>query len=90
MLYRISAVEPRANYRLWVRFENGIQGEVDLSDIAGRGVFRRWTDHPEEFGRVELNAESGSLSWPGDLDVAPDRLYDELTENAEMRSRSVG
>ena len=36
--YRVVAVEARRNYRLWVRFADGVQGEADLSDIAGRGV----------------------------------------------------
>ncbi len=89
MLYRIISVEPRANYRLWVRFENKVEGEVDLSDIAGRGVFSRWVDRPEEFAQVQIRAEDGSLLWPGDLDVAPDRLYDELVENTELRSRNA-
>ena len=26
------------DYRIWLRFDDGAQGEVDLSDLAGRGV----------------------------------------------------
>ena len=78
MLYRIVAIEPRANFRLFVRFEDGVEGEADLSDIAGRGVFARWTNRPDEFMSVEVDPRSGAPSWPGDLDVAPDALYEEL------------
>ena len=49
MSYRLTIAEPRPHYRLWVRFEDGVEGEADLSDVAGRGVFKRWTDRPEEF-----------------------------------------
>ena len=49
MRYHIVAVEGRPNYKLWVRFVDGVEGEADLSDIAGRGVFIRWSEHPEEF-----------------------------------------
>jgi hypothetical protein len=90
MLYRITAVEPRPDYRLWVRFEDGTEGEVDLSDIAGRGVFRRWANHPEEFYQVQVDSGSGSPVWPGGLDVAPDRLYEELTAGSELGPRRVG
>jgi hypothetical protein len=50
---------------------------VDLSELVGKGVFKRWED-PREFSQVFLDAESGAPSWPGELDVAPDALYHEL------------
>lgn len=78
MLHRLVAAEARGAYRLWVRFDDGIEGEVDLADIAGRGVFQRWTTTPAEFEEVSVDAVSGAPTWPGGLDVAPDRLYAEL------------
>ncbi len=82
MHYRIVAVESRPNYRLWVRFRDGVEGEADLSDIAGRGVFSRWSEHPEEFSQVAVDGETGAPTWPGGLDVAPDRLYEEVSASA--------
>lgn len=78
MNYHVVALEPRARFRLWVRFADGVEGEADLSDIAGRGVFSRWTEHPEEFQAVAIDAATGAPSWPGGLDVAPDALYSEI------------
>lgn len=75
MLYDVTAVEARPGFTVWVRFENGVEGEVDLSDLAGHGVFERWTKKPAEFAEVSVDPESGTLTWPGGLDVAPDRLY---------------
>ncbi len=90
MLYRITKVEPRERYRLWIHFEDGAEGEVDLSDIAGKGVFSRWTDS-DEFFRVRIDEESGTLVWPGGLDVAPDRLYvDVVGEEVDERSSVAG
>ena len=37
-------VEPRDGYRIWLRYSDGAAGEVDLSDMAGRGVFKVWLD----------------------------------------------
>ena len=78
MLYDVVAVEARPGFKVWVRFENGVEGEADLSDLAGRGVFKRWTENPAEFGEVSVDSESGTVVWPGGLDVAPDRLYSEV------------
>ncbi|MGE0157821.1 MAG: DUF2442 domain-containing protein [Gemmatimonadales bacterium] len=76
--YAVVEVQARPNFRVWLRFEDGLEGEADLSDVAGRGVFRRWIDHPEEFSQVKVDPPSRTIVWPGGLDVAPDRLYDEV------------
>ena len=90
MLYDVIAAEAREGFKVWVRFEDGVEGIADLSDLAGRGVFKRWTENPAEFSEVRVDAESGTLVWPGGLDVAPDRLYSAVlgaTGGARVRSK---
>jgi hypothetical protein len=36
---KIVACAPKPNYRVWIRFDDGIEGEVDLSYLVGQGVF---------------------------------------------------
>ncbi len=74
MSYRIEAVEARPGYRIWVRFADGVEGEVDLSDLVGQGVFQSWKD-PNEFKKVFIDEDSGTVAWPGGIDLAPDALY---------------
>ena len=78
MLCDVIAVDARPGFKVWVRFEDGVEGEADLSDLAGQGVFKRWTENPSEFGEASVDPESGTVTWPGGLDVAPDRLYSEV------------
>ncbi|MEJ2083881.1 MAG: DUF2442 domain-containing protein [Acidobacteriota bacterium] len=75
---RIVDVEARQGYRLWVRFEDGAEGEVDLSDLVGRGVFEAWKD-PTAFRKVTIDPESQTAAWPGGIDLCPDSLYEEVT-----------
>jgi hypothetical protein len=82
MRYHVVAAKARPGYKLWVRFKDGVEGEADLSDIAGRGVFARWNDDPAEFAAVRIDPTSGAPTWPGGLDVAPDRLYAEIVDEA--------
>ena len=82
MLFDVVEVQARPQFKVWVRFEDGLSGEVDLSDLAGNGVFRRWTDNPSEFAHVSVDPESGTIVWPGGLDVAPDRLYADVARAA--------
>lgn len=81
MLYRIVAAQARPDYRLWVRFADGKAGEVDLSSLVGEGVFSRWED-PVEFEKVCIDEETGTVAWPGGIDLAPDALYQDLAEQA--------
>lgn len=82
MLYDVVEVEARKDFRVWVRFEDGLEGEVDLSDLAGKGVFKRWDENPSEFAEVRVDPASGTIVWPGGLDVAPDRLYSDVARIA--------
>ena len=70
-------VRPLPRYRLWLRYQDGTEGEVDLSHLAGRGVFAAW-DQGDVFGQVKLG-HHGQLEWPGDVDLCPDALYLTLT-----------
>lgn len=70
-------VRPLASFRLWVRYDDGAQGEVDLADLAGRGVFSAWTQ-PGSLESVALGSQ-GELVWADELDLCPDSVYLRLT-----------
>jgi hypothetical protein len=76
-MIKIVSAEPRSRYRIWLEFADGAQGEVDLSDLAGRGVFEIWNE-PGMFEDVTIS-RGGSLSWPNDVELGWDGLYIRLT-----------
>ena len=71
------AVEPREGFRIWLKYDDGAEGEVDLSDIPRRGFFEAWNDR-EVFKRVYIT-EYQSVAWTEDIDACPDYLYMRLT-----------
>lgn len=73
----ITAFKVLDGYRVWLRFEDGAEGEVDLSHHVGRGVFAAWRDY--EFFRRAFVADYGALTWPGELDLCPDSLWLQVT-----------
>lgn len=83
------AVEPREAYRIWLRYSDGAEGEVDLSHLVGKGVFEAWRDQAF-FSNVRLT-EYDSVAWDEDLELCPDALYLELTGKslAELMPHSV-
>lgn len=67
------------DYVVHLEFDDGLQGEVDLSSYLARGpVFMPLADH-SFFAKFSI--EGGSLAWPNGADIAPERLY-ELTQSA--------
>ena len=76
-MIRPIAVEPRDGYCIWVRYSDGVAGEIDLSDMAGRGVFAAWNDRT--FFETVRVAEGDAIAWGDDLDICSDALYMELT-----------
>jgi len=42
---RISSFKVLNNYRVWLRFDDGAEGTVDLSRLVGQGVFAAWRDY---------------------------------------------
>lgn len=65
------------NYRLFLRYPDGVAGEVDLSEYVGKGVFRLWND-PQLFARVTIGA-GGELHWTDQVELCADALYLRLT-----------
>lgn len=70
-------VRALAHYRIWLRYDDGTSGEVDLSGLAGRGVFKAWDD-ANFFSGVRV-ASHGAVEWGSDIDLCPDSLYMQLT-----------
>jgi len=78
---RIADCRPLDNFRVYLRFDNGLSGEVDLSYLRGKGVFAAW-DKPHVFKKVVVT-DRGALEWPGEIDLCPDALYLRLTRASE-------
>jgi hypothetical protein len=90
----VPPVEPVASWRvrdlrivehgvLAIRFVDGTEGTVDMraflnSHKAAGTVFEALRD-ATLFSRAEIHL--GTVEWPGDIDLAPDAMYDEIRAN---------
>jgi hypothetical protein len=70
-------LKPLDNYRLWLKYSNGTEGIVDLSNYVGKGVFSAWSDY-NFFQSVKIGP-SGELMWGEEIDLCPDSLYLKIT-----------
>ena len=78
MLKDIVAVQPLGGYRLHLRFEDGVAGELDMEELlVFDGVFAAIRD-PETFTQVRVDPELGTICWPNGADLDPDVLYERV------------
>lgn len=76
-MHRVTQVKVLQGFKLALRFEDGTEGHVDLSYLAGKGVFRLWEDR-EAFEDVRIGS-TGELVWSDRIDLCPDALYLKVT-----------
>lgn len=76
-MHRIVAFQALDKYRVRIHFSDGMEGEANLSDLVGKGIFALWDD-PDQFAKVFIDPESHTLAWPGGIDLCPDTLYQDV------------
>ena len=77
MLTRIIAARYLGGHSVWLRFNDGLEGHIDLSaELAGE-VFEPLRDQAY-FALVELHPELHTLVWPNGADFAPEFLREKL------------
>jgi hypothetical protein len=74
-LFDVTDVRILPGYQLVVRFEDGLEGRVDLSQRLQGPVFGPLQDEAL-FAKAYL--ELGTVAWPNGADLAPDAMYDEI------------
>ena len=81
--WRIVSVSHLPGFRLSVRFNDGTEGTVVMSGLIqspNAGVFEVLRDE-KFFSKVTLHY--GAVTWPGELDLAPDALYEAISKSGE-------
>lgn len=63
-----------------VKFADGLEGTVRFAPGAYKGVFAKLRD-PEVFNQLYVN--DYFVTWPGDLDLAPDAMHRHIKESGE-------
>lgn len=75
MIVHTSEVTALPNYRLRLKFNNGEQGEVDLSDELDGEVFEPLRD-PALFSTARQDPIMKTVVWDNGADLAPEFLLD--------------
>ena len=74
----VVSVVATKNLTLYVEFLDGIAGEIKFLPTHLTGVFEV-LKNSDFFAQARI--EHGAVTWPGDLDLAPDAMYDAVKQN---------
>ena len=77
MLPRVVDARYVSQFKVWVRFSDGAEGEIDLSQELDGPMFESLRD-PQQFSRCSFNRELRTLVWPNGADLAPEFLRAKL------------
>jgi len=67
-------VKPLDNYRIFLKFIDGKEGIIDLSEFRGKGVFTAW-DESDLFTKVYIDKETKAIAWDENLELDVNNLY---------------
>ena len=75
LIHDVVSVQTRGGHRIHVRFDDGTEGEVDMTRyVSFEGVFAPLAD-PAYVARVTVDPELGTVVWPNGADLDAVVLY---------------
>ncbi len=77
MIPKVIEAKYEHDYTVYIRFDDGMEGEVDLGDELHGEIFEPLKDHVV-FMKVFVHPEFHTLCWPNGADLAPEFLYDKV------------
>lgn len=86
MYWDVVEVIPKTDYCLFVRFKDGLEGLVRLREEQLTGVLAALREQ-RFFEQVFI--DQGAVAWPGDIDLAPDAMYAEVSGKKKEAELSI-
>ncbi len=77
MMHTITECRAESNYTLWLRFDDGLEGNVNLGDLVLTESYRALSDE-DIFSRVAIDPVANVVTWGGGIKLDPEVLYRDL------------
>ena len=82
-MHKVTACKAEDDYKLWLRFDDGLEGSVFLGNLLEIGAFKLWRD-VREFEKVVVDPDSSTVTREGGIRLDPEILYrDVLAKSAK-------
>src|SRR5688500_20294609 len=84
-MHKITECRAEEDYKLWLRFEDGLEGRVFLGNLLEIGAFQLWRD-VREFEKVSVDPETATVTWDGGIRLDADILYHDVKAKQIQRA----
>ncbi len=76
-MHRVTECKASPDYKLWLKFDDGLEGCVFLGDLLEVGAFSAWRD-ADRFCRVVVDWKTATVVWDVGIRLDPDILHQDL------------
>jgi hypothetical protein len=76
-MHRITRCKASPDYRLWLAFDDGLEGSVFLGELLEISAFGAWRD-VEQFCRAASDAAAAAVVWEAGIRLDADILRQDL------------
>ena len=81
MIAKITEARYEQNYTIYLRFQDGLEGFVNLEDELYGSMFESLKDI-DAFQKFTIHPDFKTLCWPNGADIAPEFLYQHVRMTA--------
>lgn len=74
MITKPIEVKAISNYIIWVKFSDQTEGQVDLSYLITKPIFKAW-QNSDFFNKVYIDKETNAIAWDENIELCPDNIY---------------
>ncbi len=75
---KLVSVEPRDSRKIFLKYDDGVEGQVDLTKTIERNVFDDLNDL-KEFSKIYFNENTDELCWPCGVRMCTNALYRQVS-----------
>lgn len=88
---KIAEATPLEGRRVWIRYLNGLSGEIDLWPFISWGpVYENLRTDDNLFRQVQISDDT--ICWPDESDIAPENIWEAVlaaqTRDSEHAART--
>ena len=82
-MIHVRSAEYIEDFKLWITFDDGTSGEVDLEGLLSGPVFEPLKDK-ELFSKIFVDPELETVVWPNGADLAPEFLKEKCINKVKQ------
>lgn len=79
--YKIIEAKHTGDTKFFVRFDDGLEGELDYKDFNTKGLGASLLD-PSNLSKIFIEKDFGNIAWPNGVDICKDYLHQLLSKSA--------